>query len=106
MIRLQKNSIEAEKHSLIAVAIIRKRIDSLLARGYIGRTPRIHLTVDTTNYLNYLLNNDNLKNLILTKPEDYNGLIAGIYAAHPNFVVPNSNENLILRNVFIAHGYE
>ncbi|MFT0714631.1 hypothetical protein [Flagellimonas lutimaris] len=62
--------------------------------------------MDTTNYLNYLLNNDNLKNLILTKPEDYNGLIAGISAAHPNFVVPNSNENLILRNVFIAHGYE
>ena len=37
MIRLQKNITEAENHLLIAEKLIRKRINSVLATGSIGR---------------------------------------------------------------------
>ncbi len=53
-----------------------------------------------------LLNGDNLRNLVLASPENLPSIIAGVSAAYPNFTIPNSNENLILRNVFISHGYE
>lgn len=106
MIKLQKNSTEAESHLLIAEKLIRKRINSLLLVGSIGRKTVINLTPDTITYLTDLLNGNNLRNLILTNPENLSGLIAGISATYPNFVVPNSDENLILRNVFISHGYE
>lgn len=106
MIKLQKNSTEAENHLVIAEKLIRKRINSLLASGSIGRTTVINLTPNTIAYLTDLLNGDNLRNLILSSPEDLPDLIVGISAAYPNFIVPNSNENLILRNVFISHGYE
>lgn len=106
MIRLQKNNTEAHAHMLIAERLIRKRINSLLASGSIGRTSVIHLTPATTAYLTNLSIGHNLRNLILTSPENMPSLIAGISATYPDFVTPNSNENLILRNVFISHGYE
>ncbi|CAG0989054.1 hypothetical protein FLAV_02199 [Flavobacteriales bacterium] len=106
MIRLQKNNTEAHTHMVIAEKLIRKRINSLLAKGSIGRTTVIHLTRATTAYLTDLLNGHNLRDLILTSPENMPSLIAGISAVFPDFVIPNSDENLILRNVFISHGYE
>ncbi len=106
MIRLQKNITEAENHLVIAEKLIRKRINSLLIAGSIGRTTINPLTPNIITYLTDLLSGDNLRNLILTNPENLPGLIVSISATYPSFIVPNSNENLILRNVFISHGYE
>ena len=106
MIKLEKNTSEAASHLLIAEKLIRKRINSLLLSGSIGRKNVINLTQDTSAYLTDLLNGDNLRNLILINPEDLSDFVVGISTLYPNFIVPNSNENLILRNVFISHGYE
>jgi hypothetical protein len=106
MIKLQRNNPEAEKHLLIAKKLIEKRIKSVLISGSIGRTSPIPLTPNVINFLTDLLNGDNLRNLILTSPENLPSLITGISLTYPNFIIPNSNENLILRNVFISHGYE
>jgi hypothetical protein len=106
MIKLQRNSTEAEKHFLIAKKLIEKRINSVLASNSIGRANVISLTPNITNYLTDLLNGDNLRRLIIASPENLPSLIAGISLSYPSFIVPNSDENLILRNVFISHGYE
>ncbi|OFX75301.1 MAG: hypothetical protein A2X12_06150 [Bacteroidetes bacterium GWE2_29_8] len=106
MVKLQRNSTEAEKHLLIAKKLIEKRINSVLIGGSIGRNLVIALTPNVITFLKNLLNGDNLRKLILTSPEDLPSLITGISAAYPSFIVPNSNENRILRNVFISHGYE
>ena len=106
MIKLQRNSTEAEKHLLIAKKLIEKRINSVLAAGSIGRANVIALTPNVITYLTDLLNGDNLRKLIIASPENLPSLIAGISLLYPSFIVPNSDENLILRNVFISHGYE
>lgn len=106
MIKLHKNITKAENHFVIVERLIQKRINSLLAKGFVGRKTKINLTPDTITYLTDLLNGKNLRNLILASPENLQDLIRGVSIAFPNFFTPTSDENKILRNVFISHGYE
>ncbi len=105
MIRLQKNSKQAEEHFNVASILIKKRIDSLVKKKSIGRNKIIPLTAEVEQFLKDLLIGDNLKKLIIKDPENLTSLIQGISTNYPSFVIPNSNENLLLRNVFISHGY-
>lgn len=105
MIKLQKNTKEAEDHYKLVSDLIKKRIDSVVIKKSIGRSPVISLTDEVQQFLEDLLVEKNLKNLILVEPENIHSLIKGISTHHPSFIVPESNENLILRNVFISHGY-
>lgn len=106
MIRLQKNTTESEKHFLIAKRLIEKRINSVIAKNSIGRTRVIYLNNNIITFLSDLLVGENLKRLILASPENLRDVVNAVSLAYPDFVVPNSDENLILRNVFISHGYE
>ncbi len=107
MIKLQLNDKLASNHFILVEARIKNRITSVLNRGYVGRAPnRLNLTVNLRTYFNNLLVGNNLQALISVKPIDLPGLITGITNIFPSFAVPNSVENLILRNVFIKHGYD
>ncbi|PJJ67342.1 hypothetical protein [Chryseobacterium geocarposphaerae] len=105
MVKLKKNTNGAQEHMVIASSLIRKRINSVISKGSIGRDKVIALTNDVKNFLENLLIGDKLENLILTQPEDLTSLIRGISINYPNFINPNSDENLLLRNVFVVHGY-
>jgi hypothetical protein len=106
MIKLHKNITEAGNHFRIAKKLIKKRINSVLKKGSIGTTNIIPLNPNTITYLRDLLNDSNLRSLILASPENLQSMISGLTVTYPNFMIPNSNENLILRNVFVAHGYK
>lgn len=105
MVKLQKNTSGAQDHFIVASLLIRNRINSIIVKGSIGRKKVIALTTDVKQFLENLLQGDNLENLILTQPEHLTSLISGISNHYPNFVIPNSDENLLLRNVFVNHGY-
>ena len=107
MIKLNLNSIEAEQHFLAVKNLIQNRIRNVIALNYVGRNPnRINLTPNTILFLNDLLNDVSLKNLIVSSPADLLNTIAFIRVNYPDFIIPNSPENLILRNIFIAHCYD
>lgn len=106
MINISRNSAEAIKHHGIVKPLIVSRINSVLASGSIGRKHVVALSVDVQNYLRNLLIGNNLDNLILVDPQNLPEVITGIRAAYPNFTTPNSDDNKVLKNVFLEHGYK
>lgn len=107
MIKLNKNETEADEHFLKVKSLIQTRITSVIRIGRIGRAPNtINLTANITAFLNGLLDDNQLSDLIKIAPENIPGVIAGLSAMYPQFIIPKSKENLILRNVFISHGYD
>lgn len=107
MIKVNKNNIEADLHYLVVKNLLENKIRRVLANGFVGRNPnRINLDANTTNYLTDLLEDNNLYNLIIVSPENISNIIVAIRAAYPDFITPNSNNNLILRNIFISNCYD
>lgn len=107
MIKLHLNNIKAEKHFSNVEGLIRNRITVVLRRGYAGKGPnRLALNARTITFLNDLLIGDHLRDLIMIKPDSITGYLAGLRISYPNFIVPNSNDNKVLRNIFLANGYD
>jgi hypothetical protein len=107
MVRLQQNNKEAEKHFLIVKKLLQNRINSLLRIGYVIKGGnRLNLSVLMRNYLSDLLIDDSLKLLITASPERFQGIIASQRITYPSFFVPGSDDNYILRNIFITHCYD
>lgn len=107
MIKLKRNNDEALAHFKIVKPLIETRINKVLNRGYITyKSNKQNLNDTIRYYLNDLLINNNLENLICASPENLPNIISGIRNFYPNFIVEKSLENLILRNVFISGVYD
>lgn len=106
MIKLHKNSVEAENHYNVVRPIIEKRIIKVLNKGKVGRDKIIVLNNNVKTFLGELKNDVNLRNLILSSPENLPNIVASIGVMHPNFIIPGSDENLILKNIFITSCYD
>lgn len=107
MLKLLLNNRHANEHYNTVNNILRNRINKVLKIGYIGRGPnKIHLDVSIQNYLSDLINNNTLNDLIVCEPSDLINIITYVNINHPDFIIPKSNNNLILRNIFVSHGYD
>lgn len=106
MIKLHKNSVEAENHYDVVKPIIEKRIKKVLKKGQVGREKIVILNNDVKAFLEGLKTEVNLRNLILSSPENLPSIVASIGVMYPNFIIPDSDENLILKNIFITSCYD
>lgn len=110
MINLPLNKKEADNHFNKVKDFIQNRIGRVLNLGYInkGRNPvvRINVSQDLRTYLESLLDNNDLNALINLSPENYSGYVSFIQSYYSAFFNEESNENKILRNIFIAHCYD
>lgn len=106
MIKLHKNSVEAENHYNIVKPIIEKRIKKVLKKGQVGQKKVVFLNNDVKTFLEGLKNEANLRSLILSSPENLPSLVASISVMYPSFIIPDSDENLILKNIFIISCYD
>ena len=106
MIKLNQNSKEAEQHFLTVKPLIQGRIRNILNSGINRNKLPVHLTHNFRNYLTSLLDDANLKTLILAKPNSFQGIIASLQITNPNFFVAARVENFVLRNIFISHCYD
>jgi len=106
MIKLNQNSEEAEQHFLLVKHLIQGRAKNILSRGINKKKKRVTLNNNLKNYLNSLLDDNQLKTLITAKPEDLEAIILSIRQTNPDFFSPKSNSNFVLRNIFIKSCYE
>ena len=107
MIKLSSNIKESEKHFDLVKVFLQKRIRNVLRLGYITKKPnKILLSQNLRLYLNDLLNEDSLRKLILSSPNDLVNTIAYLRINNTSFITAKTHDNLILRNIFINHGYE
>lgn len=107
MIKLPRKNNEAAAHFQVVKPLIQTRINNVLNRGNIRRNRNvINVTIPIRSFLRHLLNNSNLENLITASPEFLSQIVARLRVSNPNFLNPNNNENLILRNIFISGAYD
>lgn len=106
MIRLESNNKSCNSH-FVDVRRIETRIRNVLRLGYVtSRGSRINLSNSVRGYLNYLLLGNNLEQLIVCDASNLNGIIGYINANHPNILISGSDDNAVVKNVFVNHGYE
>lgn len=107
MIKLEYNNIAVIDHFKQVEQSLITKIKNIIKRGSITRDGvRITLTSPLRTYLRSLLLPDALKNLIILTPTALRQEIARIKRLYPNFIVPKSPDNLILRAVFVDVAYE
>lgn len=106
MIKLNLNQLGAEAHFKIVKPMIQKRTRKILNSGIKRGGVDIVLLDPFRGFLNSLLNDTIIENLILLKPNSFNGVIAQFTDLYPSFFVSGSVENYVLRNIFIAHCYD
>lgn len=84
-------------------------INRILRKGSIKKkNGTVNLSVGLRNYLVRLkdLNNNLLKSLICKTPEDLMLYVQSQNAMNSSFIDEANSDNIILRNIFITHGYE
>lgn len=57
-------------------------------------------------YLSSLLTGDNLKTLITADPSSFTSIISYIRLHNPDFIIPGTDDNMVLRNIFITSAYD
>jgi hypothetical protein len=107
LIKINPNITESENHFHLVKGFLIKRIETILRLGYINKnSTKIYVSQNLRNYLNDLKNEVSLKLLILSSPKNLENLSVNIKANSPLFTTTKSDDNLILRNIFINHGYD
>jgi hypothetical protein len=107
MIQLHLNEHLASSHFSDVKDLIQARIRSVLAKnGIIKNGGNVVVSPQLYAFLNSLLNDQNLEQLIKIYPSQMRGLIITFAAQYPDFTVEDSADNHILSNVFIAHAYD
>lgn len=107
MIKLQLNELLAQKHFDGIKKHLQERITNIIASGNILKGgDRIAVSDDLQEYLDILLEGDELKKLIKSTPSEMELISTHIENTYLNFMVEDSDDNLILRNIFISHAYD
>ena len=113
MIKIEANIKEAENHFELVKGFLQKRISTILEIGHITKNKsikkpqrKIQLSHNLRLYLNDLLNESSLRNLILSSPDNLLNTAVYLKVNNISFITPKTDDNLILRNIFITHGYE
>lgn len=109
MIPIQINNSFAEDHYNDVEDILLHHINRILIKGRIkkNKTPII-LSATLRNYLNQLsdITNNQLKALITQSPQDLADYVTNQNQTHSSYIDGNSSDNIILKNIFVSHGYE
>lgn len=101
------NSKGAERHYGLIEAAVKDRIEKILQRKYVGKSPnRVYLEPVSRRFLSVLQRDAWLKKLITMAPADMEVFIQYITANFPQLLDPAHAAFKIVTNLFVVHGYE
>lgn len=106
MITIGLNDAQALVHFGSVKFMIQNRIQNILSRGIRKDAVRISLSPALKNYLASLLDDNELKKLIIASPSDLKTIAAFYKGSNAEFVKERSHSNFVLRNIFINHAYD
>lgn len=106
MIKINRNDAECLNHYIAVKQSILDRIPGILKSGI--RYKKKHYTAKSPlkEYLQSLQLEVNLKPLITCAPENLNGIVNSLKSHRLDYFQKGSENNRILRNLFVTHGYE
>lgn len=109
MVPIQINSSYAETHYYDVKDEILRHIDRVLSNGKIKKDKtHVILSPFLRNYLTQLsdLTNNSLNDLISLIPQDIISYVNTQNLTHSTFIDESHPDNIILKNIFVTHGYE
>ncbi len=109
MIPLQINNLFADAHYLAVKDDVLHHIDRVLRAGKIKKNKvDVNLSLDLRAYLTTLNDetNNSLKDLIVLNPDELFNYVSQQNNTHSSFINLTHDDNIILKNIFVNHGYE
>src|ERR1700679_2691340 len=105
MINLIYNDNAAQKHFLNIEASLRKRINDVMDDGILIEKVRYYAAGRNHDFLEYLLDGDNLKKLVKIRPERMDKAARVIKGRFPDLTDKSSKLYHIVYNIFISSIY-
>lgn len=108
MIPIQENSSYAENHYNAVKDVLVHHIDRVISKNGIKNKGKVVLSANLMAYLTRLrdLTNNSLKELICLNPQQLLTNVTDQNISHPSFIDKLDPDNIILKNIFVTHGYE
>lgn len=106
MVNLNLNDVAASKHFKAIKDHLQARIKKILKNGVTKNKTKYFPNNDLKAYLNYLLIDDNLKQLIIARPESMTGIISFTKSRYGGFLTKSHPSNIILYNLFVKSCYD
>lgn len=106
MVNLNLNDVAANNHFNAVKNHLQARIERIIKNGVILNKRKYLPNNELKTYLNYLLVADNLKQLIIARPESLTGIIAFTKSRYGGFLTKKHPSNIILNNLFVKSCYD
>ncbi|WP_430613180.1 HNH endonuclease [Flavobacterium sp. JP2137] len=106
MVNLNLNDVAANNHFKALKDCLQNRIKKILKNGVVKSKTKYLPNNDLKIYLNYLLIDDNLKQLIIARPESITEIISFTKNRYGSFLTKNHPSNIILNNLFVKSCYD
>ena len=106
MVNLNLNAFAANNHFKAVKDHLQTRIKKILKNGVVKSKTKYFPNNDLKTYLNYLLIDDNLKQLIIARPESITGIISFNKSRYGGFLTKSHSSNIILNNLFVKSCYD
>jgi len=106
MVNLNLNDVAANNHFNAVKNHLQARIERIIKNGVILNKRKYPPNNELKAYLNYLLVADNLKQLIIARPESLTGIIAFTKSRYGGFLTKKHPSNIILNNLFVKSCYD
>lgn len=106
MVNLNLNAVAANNHFKAVKDHLQTRIKKILKNGVVKSKTKYFPNNDLKTYLNYLLIDDNLKQLIIARPESITGIISFNKSRYGGFLTKSHSSNIILNNLFVKSCYD
>lgn len=106
MVNLNLNDVAASNHFKAIKDHLQARIKKILKNGVTKNKTKYFPNNDLKAYLNYLLIDDNLKQLIIARPESMTGIISFTKSRYGGFLTKSHPSNIILYNLFVKSCYD
>lgn len=106
MVNLNLNDVAANNHFNAVKNHLQARIERIIKNGVILNKRKYLPNNELKAYLNYLLVADNLKQLIIARPESLTGIIAFTKSRYGGFLTKKHPSNIILNNLFVKSCYD
>lgn len=107
MVKLLTDDKRCNAHFLLVKDSLQRRAAVILQHGYIRKDNKIEkVDGDCADFLQSLQEDDFLRAIICSLPNELSGLIDEITTNYPDFIVVSKPSYKIIYNIFINHGYD
>ncbi|MCP1996112.1 HNH endonuclease [Flavobacterium sp. HSC-61S13] len=106
MVNLNLNDIEANNHFNTVKDIIQSRIRNIIKSGISINGCKASPFGELRNYLQSLLNDNELERLITARPNTLERIIASITNFYPDFIDSTTDSHFVLYNIFVKNCYD